>query len=478
MPETPPIFFSSLVVDNVRCFGSRQELDLTIDGQPARWSLLIGENGTGKTTLLECLVRMRPVPAEPAPDQTESSNRPGGVAPLSSGGLKAALTDAENNVLETLPREGAQRVTLNATLSFGGTRLLSHGGPQGNRLRADDIGTDVDLTFGKQGQLLHSSSPETAEIGELRDKFHDPLIVAYGANRYLGDHNLPKRRVDELDSLDCERLSRGTELYDVEEILMGLDYASRQSKSAPEGRSLELLKDVISRILNDHQGIEEIQIHPPDVLEIGRPSGVCVKTFTGLVPMSALSLGHQTTAGWVMDLAWRFLNRYRGFPNPLAEPAIVLIDEIDLHLHPRWQRKIMNDLGKLFPATQFIATSHSPLIVQAAETANLVLLQRRASDVEIVNDPSVPRDLRVDQILTSLLFGVPSPRGERVERLLAQRAQLMDNTERSREEEDLLDDVHRQIRELPTAPNLADQDAMDLIRQFATRVKDTEDTGL
>ena len=50
-----------------------------------------------------------------------------------------------------------------------------------------------------------------------------------------------------------------------------------------------------------------------------------------------------------MDLAWRFLNRYRDSPNPLAEPAIVLIDEIDLHLHPRWQLKIMDDFELAVP---------------------------------------------------------------------------------------------------------------------------------
>ena len=61
--------------------------------------------------------------------------------------------------------------------------------------------------------------------------------------------------------------------------------------------------------------------------------------------MSALSLGYRTTAGWVVDLAWRFINRYPESPNPLAEPAVVLIDEIDLHLHPRWQLRIMKDLS-------------------------------------------------------------------------------------------------------------------------------------
>jgi predicted ATP-binding protein involved in virulence len=49
--------------------------------------------------------------------------------------------------------------------------------------------------------------------------------------------------------------------------------------------------------------------------------------------------------------------------NPLEAPAIVLIDEIDLHLHPEWQRRVIGDLLSAFPNTQFVLTTHSPYIV-------------------------------------------------------------------------------------------------------------------
>ena len=58
-PNTP-VYFLDLTVENVRCFGERQTLDLS-DGQgkPARWTIMLGDNGTGKTTLLQCLVGFR-----------------------------------------------------------------------------------------------------------------------------------------------------------------------------------------------------------------------------------------------------------------------------------------------------------------------------------------------------------------------------------------------------------------------------------
>ena len=469
MSETPPIYFSTLEIENVRCFGGPQVLELTDNGRPAPWSLLIGENGTGKTTLLECLAWMRPVPeVNGGSGVPAGQERPRGYVPFSSGRLNSALTSEENEVLETLPRVGSRALKLRAKLRFGGVGF----GPEPARSQANNFSVGVQLSFDEQA-LLSELVPKRARIKRLGE-FHDPLfMVSYGANRYLGERN--SRGFDEPDTRDHERLSRSTELYDLEEILMSLHYAASIDSQAREGPSLKRLKEAISRVLLEHQDDDKIEIHPPDMLESGRPSGVYVKTFTGLLRMSALSMGHQTTAGWVGDLAWRFLNRYPESPNPLAEPAVVLIDEIDLHLHPRWQLNIMKDLSLLFPATQFIATSHSPLIVQVAETANLVLLRKRGDYVEIVNDPGVPKNLRVDQILTSLAFGVPS-RSKRMERLFAQRAELADKTERTQEEEYRLSDVRRQISELPTAEDPDDRDAMDLIRQFANRLKSEKAT--
>ena len=61
------------------------------------------------------------------------------------------------------------------------------------------------------------------------------------------------------------------------------------------------------------------------------------------------------------------------------------VQEIDLHLHPLWQVEIIAKLTAIFPETQFIATSHSPLMAQVAETANYVLFRKRETDVEKIH---------------------------------------------------------------------------------------------
>ena len=420
---------------------------------------------------------MRPAPeVNGVSGVTAGLERPEGSSSLASDFLSSALTGEENEVLETLPRNGAREVSLKANLSFGGVSFWQNGMHERDRIQAEDICLGEKLNFDEKAALQNVES-QKSPTNRLVDAFHDPLIVSYGANRYLGYGN--SLGVDELDPWDHKRLSRSTELYDVEEILLALHYAASTEDSALEGSRLKRLKEAISRILLDDLDDERIEIHPPDVLKTGRRSGVHINTFTGFVRLSALSLGHRTTAGWIVDLAWRFINRYPESPNPLAEPAIVLIDEIDLHLHPRWQLRIMEDLSSLFPATQFIATSHSPLIVQrVARETNLILLEKREDSVYIVNDTRVPRNLRVDQILTSLLFGVSNSRDENTEHLFALRAELTNKTERSQEEEALLSDVRRQIDELPTAQDASDQAAMDRIRRFAARLGNEESKEL
>jgi hypothetical protein len=91
------------------------------------------------------------------------------------------------------------------------------------------------------------------------------------------------------------------------------------------------------------------------------------RTADGDVPFSALSVGYRTMAGWVVELVARLHRHYRDSANPMAEPCIVLVDEIDLHMHPAWQQQIVGWLRERFPQAQFIVTAHSPLIVQSAE---------------------------------------------------------------------------------------------------------------
>ena len=88
-----------------------------------------------------------------------------------------------------------------------------------------------------------------------------------------------------------------------------------------------------------------------------------------LMPFRLLSDGVRNMLAMVRDIAYRavVLNPFMGVNEALQVPGIVLIDEIDLHLHPKWQQHIVADLRHTFPNIQFIATTHSPFIIQSMQ---------------------------------------------------------------------------------------------------------------
>jgi len=468
-----PVYFTSLELKNVRCFGERQQLDLTDEvGKPARWTLILGENGTGKTTLLQCLAWMSPT-SEPKRTTVPVDEKTDKSTPLLVSPIRPGLSAEQNDVLEKLLRVGReQHLDLRAELCQGENFRSINNQNRGELLEqtVKKIRTGIKLLYSPKRELKDIDLRTGNTIIRQGAKYYEPFIIAYGANRQLGSQNLS---LSELDDPIASRLSGVTELYDAEEILNDLDHAARIKKAGSDERKrLKEVKQLLAKILPGIQKPNAIKVLPPNIFgDTTEPSGVCFETFSGLVPLSALSFGYQTTLAWTVDLALRLFRRYPKSSNPLAEPAIVLIDEIDLHLHPLWQLTIIDDLTSIFRRTQFIATAHSPLIVQVASSANLVVVGKGKNQVEIHNDPTVVRNWRVDQILTSQLFGVPSARPKQFQQLFQQRDKLLHKSKRTAADEARLQQLEEEIMNWPTASDPKDQEAMDIIRDAAAILK-------
>lgn len=189
------------------------------------------------------------------------------------------------------------------------------------------------------------------------------------------------------------------------------------------------------------------------------------KTHYGDVRLHELSLGYKTLIAWMVDFAKGLLDRYPNSPDPLAEPAVCLVDEIDLHLHPKFQRTIIKFLTETFPNTQFIVTAHSPLIVQSAEDANIIVLKREGNQTVVESDRINVHDWRIDQILSSDMFGGIGGRAPDVEEKMKRRRALLRKDEITDAEKLELAALEKELGNLPVSESREALKALDIIGQ-------------
>ena len=198
-------FVTQLALKNVKSFSGSQILDLTDEeGRPARWTLIMGDNGVGKTTLLECLAHLTPqfnsVDKRPSEDPTIF--------------VEPRVAAEENDLMDNLGRNGDIDFNIQATFAVD-SRL--------NTGKATNETVETSLTFtrhdGKIDNIETSSWGKKRKIVESKwkefSKFDTPLILAYGAGRYMGVGNLD---FDQAPAATDSLLRGAIEFFDVEEL--------------------------------------------------------------------------------------------------------------------------------------------------------------------------------------------------------------------------------------------------------------------
>jgi hypothetical protein len=160
-----------------------------------------------------------------------------------------------------------------------------------------------------------------------------------------------------------------------------------------------------------------------------------------------LSEGYKIVIATVADLAARMAEANPEMPNPLEAKGIVLIDEVDLHLHPKWQRNILKDLHRVFPNVQFIVSTHSPIIVVgAAEIAQVVNLNNIPDNADNVV-PSITVS-NVGQVLLSELFGLKSLQSPEWDDKIHERDEILAKAELTPEDETRLAQLDEEMKGL------------------------------
>jgi hypothetical protein len=414
LPDLDPTkgYLTSLTLENIRCFGSPAEtLSLTVPGsetQPARWTVILGANGVGKTTVLRALSLGR-------------------EWLFADSGLRTVVYDD----VSPFVRRSANAGSLNYKSSESGRVTI----------QLENIDT----------------SPRAHRIFQMHGWMPLP-ISGYGASRSW-------RGGSGYTGLDATLFDRDAQVRDPSQTLA--DWTNYENSKGSDGPSIVAnLKEALRTILPD---VSDVKL---DFDREKRPFA-SFQTPDGWIALDDMSWGYQVFAAFAADYASRLIEWYPDSQTPLHEPGICLVDELDLHMHPSWQRKVIDDLSRIFPATQFIVTVHSPLVVQAAEDANLVVLKRYPDDpsrVQIDNDVEAIKGWRIDQVLTSDLFGLESARPPSVAKAMDERADLLAKNAPTPEEQARLDALENQMMGLPTDTQWEDQ-ARALVLRAAERLK-------
>ncbi len=330
----PPAYFGSLTIENVKCFKGKHEIDLSDgNGKQAMWTVILGSNNTGKTTLLRCLAYLEPV------------NK----------------------------NHGEDYIISKITEDYIDKRFL----PYNYKIYCHWISSKIINRWGfercSEEEYLNDGSLWGSTI--LPNKTIDAIVYGYGTSRRMGNTSLSD---NENQDNTATLFADDSTLINAEEFILQTDYASNKIESAKF--RLDKIRTILTNgLLPDVKNFRctSVEIHN----KIN--NFVEFETDYGWVKLRELGYGYQVTLAWVVDLAKKLFERYPHSEKPLHEPAIVLVDEIDLHLHPEWQRNIIQFLKTQFPKTQFIVTTHSPLIIQSMDDINLVLLEKEDDHVNI-----------------------------------------------------------------------------------------------
>lgn len=172
-----------------------------------------------------------------------------------------------------------------------------------------------------------------------------------------------------------------------------------------------------------------------------------VETTDGAHPFADLSHGTLSTLAWVSQFVMGMARHYRGVPDWKERRGIFIIDEIDAHLHPSWQRRIIPTLQRHFPNVQIFASTHSPMMVAGLKKGQVHLLKRdETGQVDWSRNEQDIIGWTADEIYRTFM-GIDDPTDE----LTVQRAnrlrELRDKEARTEAEEDEMNALRRQVNQ-------------------------------
>jgi predicted ATP-binding protein involved in virulence len=403
------MFLTRVELTNVRCIKS---LVLPLETSPdvtRKWTLLLGENGVGKSTLMRSI----------------------GLVLAGSAALAELIGDPDSWI-----RAGQNECTISADLE------TAEGEKRHVSLR---------ISRGDTIKEVYETNKETLELLDraIARAARNYLVIAYGASRRLSSTKLSTQTVT--PRFRHPRANNVATLFSPDAMLNPLETWAIDLHYRLQDEGLRIVDEAMKKLLPGmtFKGIDRER------------RDLVFDTVDGEVPLAYLSDGYQNMAAWCGDLLFRITDTFDDYKDPLAARGLLIVDEIDLHLHPVWQRQLRNFLNDMFPNFQFILTTHSPLTAQQASAGELFVMRRPTPDQAPILEPVgiEPRTMLVHQLLMSPVFGIGTPDSVAVETMKKDYVRLSGIKTRTPDEQSRFEQLEETLKDLPDWSVVPERDA-------------------
>lgn len=311
-------------------------------------NLLIGDNGVGKTSVLDALS-------------------------VALGGFLSGVSGVSvSGIQQTDIRIETRRVA-------GASATIEYMTP-----------TTVECEMDVNGRVFAWARIRGGESSEFRTKTSNREITNYAAKltndtantlpliSYMstmrvsrskrGDYGSASKKLNDRRCGYIGCLDSALDIKGIKEWCLNMEMeAFHQEKPIPE---YESFKGVVSEVMQKMSGLES----PPVILYSKLFQDIAYSEGGNALPISYLSAGYQSLLWMTMDFAYRLALLNPGMSDYHQATGVVLIDELDMHLHPKWQWNALSALEDVFPKIQFIIATHSPIVISSFKNGQLISL--------------------------------------------------------------------------------------------------------
>ncbi len=378
----------------------------TLDFTPG-FNLIVGINGAGKTSVLEAL---RILLARALPSLTSARPVPG--IGLTSNDITVGHQQTALELQLTCHRQDftlpltEQRESTRSNVkrdtgfkSIGETDADQQAQAEGVRRESTSLRHGKRPAVGDprlEGTLRGQTNELPNVSGELnptpekdvRKLSPEPMILYCSVRRSIPNTVTPKGKVGSAHQ-GAFTIDRGLEVGKIINWWRSKDAIAKEDPLSRSAKQLLATHAALEKLLPHLKGwkVRGQQLTVEKSVEIdtlnmetGQPD---TKTETRRLPVEFLSDGERSLVAIGIDIAWRLADLNQKSDTPLEEgTGVVLIDEIDLHLHPQWQRTVIESLRSAFPKLQFICSTHSLFLIQSQRQGNLIRLDQVGDEEE------------------------------------------------------------------------------------------------